>query len=77
MKVRRTVLSVAPFLIMFGVTLAAGGYSAIVSKTEGHGAKGAYGYDFVLIVAFLIVAIVLIAAFAYSKMASRKAKSGR
>ena len=54
MKTKQIVLLIAPFLIMFGVTIGAGRYAAMVAKTEGHGAKGVIGFDIVLIVSFLI-----------------------
>ncbi len=77
MKVKGKVLLIAPFLIMLGVTFGAGRYSAMVSSFEGHGAKGAYGYDLVLILALLMVAGAVIGTVAYSKLTSKKAKSDR
>jgi hypothetical protein len=76
MKKKTAMLSIAPFLVMFAVTIAAGRYSSIVSQVEGHGAKGAYGYDFVIIVALVIVGIAIVAGTAYGVFASRK-KPGR
>jgi hypothetical protein len=76
-KVKRILFSVAPFLIMLAVTFGAGRYSAMVSAKEGHGAKGAFGFDSVLILAFVIVAVAVIGALAYTRYTSKKEESGR
>jgi hypothetical protein len=77
MKIKRVVLSIAPFLIMFAITIGAGRYSSIVSSIEGHGAKGAYGYDVVIFSALAIVAFVVIVGVVFNRYTSRKKESER
>lgn len=76
MNAKRIALSVAPFLAMFAITIGAGRYSSMVSSIEGHGAKGAYGYDVVIISALSIVALAVVVAVVYNTYLSRKKKSG-
>jgi hypothetical protein len=75
MKAKKIVLSAAPFLVMFAITIGAGRYSSMVSSIEGHGAKGAYGYDMVIISALALVALAIVVAVVYTAYLSRKKRS--